>query len=332
MKSSTLSRMLLCAAWSTCVSFGGFGFGQEPPEAEKTEAKVNGFTIQANSKPRKIHGGFQFTEGPAFDGVHLYFTDIPNNRIMRTDLKGTLEIFLEPSGKCNGLMFDGKKRLIACRMGQLDSPSATGELIAIDVATKEVTVLSTQFEEKRYNACNDLVIDRSGGIYFTDPRYGAPEPWPQVVEAVYYRDAKGQVNRLEQEIQAPNGVILSPDESTLYVVPSMQKQIFAYSVKSPGVLEDKRVLFQIQQPKRKENSGGDGLSVDVRGNLYITTDIGVQIVSPSGKMVGLIEFPEQPANCTFGGADMKTLFATCRTGLYAVEMPIAGHRFPGIVD
>jgi len=331
--SSKLSRLLTLAGLSLAQSsIANFASGQEPTGETESVAKDKGDDFPVNTKPKKIHGGFQFTEGPAFNGTHLYFTDIPNNRIMRTDLKGTLEVFLEPSGNCNGLMFDGQNRLIACRMGRLDVPNVVGELIAIDTATKKIEVLSAEFSGKRYNACNDLVIDRQGGIYFTDPRYGAPEPWPQGVEGVYYRHPNGVVVRLASEIEAPNGIILSPDEATLYVVPSMQKQIFAYSVKSPGVLEDKSVLFEIKQPERKENSGGDGLSVDVQGNLYITTDLGVQIVSPAGKLLGIIAFPEQPANCAFGGAEMKTLFATSRTGLYAVEMPIPGHRFNGVVD
>ncbi|MFY8202276.1 MAG: SMP-30/gluconolactonase/LRE family protein, partial [Pirellula staleyi] len=160
----------------------------------------------------------------------------------------------------------------------------------------------------------------------------SPEPWPQVKEAFYYRSSKCEVTKLGDDIAAPNGIILSPDESTLYVVASMQKQVHAYAVKSPGILTDKRVLFEIKQPTDKENSGGDGLSVDVQGNLYITTDLGVQVVSKDGKLLGIIAFPEQPANCSFGGRDRKTLFATCRTGLYGVEMPIAGHKFSGKIE
>jgi gluconolactonase len=111
----------------------------------------------------------------------------------------------------------------------------------------------------------------------------------------------------------------------------MQKEIMAYDVVSPGVLSKGRVLFEIQQPKGKTESGGDGLSMDVEGNLYVTTDLGVQCVSPEGKLLGIIAFPEQPANCAFGGPDGKILFATCRTGLYAVPMPMAGHVVKGRV-
>ncbi len=287
-------------------------------------AMVSAATLQdfpGAGKVSKVHGGFQFTEGPAFDGKHLYFTDIPNDRILRTDLKGNLETFMETCGHCNGLMFDGNSKLIACRMD--------GELVAIDTASKLVKSLSSKYQGNRFNACNDLVIDKSGGIYFTDPRYRAPDPWPQGKEAFYYRSNKGEVTRLGDDLTAPNGIILSPDEMTLYVVPSMQKQVHAYTIKSPGVIANKRVLYEIKQPADKENSGGDGLSIDVQGNLYLTTDLGVQVVSSQGKLLGIISFPEQPANCSFGGRDMKTLFATCRTGLYSVEMPIAGHQFSG---
>jgi gluconolactonase len=297
--------------------------------ASLTSSFVNAQDFPGAGKAKKIHDGFKFTEGPAFDGKHLYFTDIPNNRIMRTDLQGKLEVFLEPSGNCNGLKFDSRGRLIACRMGNPDTQAA---VLAIDVESKKVVPIAQSYNGTRYNACNDLVIDKSGGIYFTDPRYGAPDPWPQKVEGVYYRSAKGEFKQLEKSLIAPNGIVLSPDESILYVCPSMQKEVYAYTVEAPGNLTNKRVHFEIKQPEGKENTGGDGMSIDVAGNLYLTTDLGVQVVSPAGKLLGIIPLPEQPANCSFGGPDNKTLFATCRTGLYAVDMPIAGHRFPGIVQ
>ena len=298
-----LSLIVLCAAMV------GAAAAQEFPGAGKVS---------------KVHGGFQFTEGPTYDGKHLYFSDIPNDRIMRTDLQGNLETFMESCGHCNGMMFDGNSKLIACRMD--------GELISIDTVSKLVKSLLSKYQGNRFNACNDLVIDKTGGIYFTDPRYRAPDPWPQAKEAFYYRSNKGEVTRLGDDLAAPNGIILSPDEMTLYVVPSMQKQVYAYSVKSPGMIANKRVLYEIKQPAEKENSGGDGLSIDVQGNLYLTTDLGVQVVSAQGKLLGILSFPEQPANCSFGGREMKTLYATCRTGLYSVEMPIAGHLFSGIVE
>ncbi len=271
----------------------------------------------------KVHGGFQFTEGPAYDGGKwLYFTDIPAQRIHRTDGK-VLEVFEERSGMANGLMFDGKGRLLVCRMA--------GQLAAVDPVSRKSTVLADRFAGMRFNAPNDLVIDRGGGVYFTDPRFHAPTPLPQGVEAFYYRSAEGVVLRVGEGLAAPNGIILSPDEKTLYVVPTFEDHIAAYPVKSPGVLGPKRILCRLRCEPGKKVSGGDGLAVDVEGNLYVTSHLGVQVVRPDGVILGVVRFPEMPANCAFGGSGRRTLYATCRTGLYSVPMRIAGHVFPGVI-
>lgn len=272
-------------------------------------------------KVQRLNTDFAFTEGPAADAEgNLYFTDIPNNRIHKRDVKGTLTVFAEPSGHCNGLMVvDG--RLLACEMD--------GQLKEYDLNSGEQKSLASEYHGARFNAPNDLVIDHSGGIYFTDPRFRAPEPWPQGKEAVYYRAANGNVTRLIDDRTAPNGVILSPDEKTLYVIPSMEKQMRAYDVKSPGIIGEGRVFCELQQPEGKDNSGGDGLTIDTRGNLYITSGLGIQVFSPDGKHLGTIAFPEQPANVTFGGRNRTTLYVTARTSLYAVETSATGHVFTG---
>jgi gluconolactonase len=286
--------------------------------AQAPASKIPG--IGPVGEVRKLHGDLKFTEGPADDGKgNLYFTDIPANRIYHVDNAGKLSVFLEPSRSANGLMFNAAGNLVACEM--------EGRLVEINIATKEVRVLADKFEEKRFNAPNDLVIDKTGGIYFTDPRFRAPMPWPQEKEAWYYRDSAGVVTRLGDDLPAPNGVILSRDEKTLYVIPSMQKQMMAYSIVKPGQLGEARIFCELEQTKPDANNGGDGLTIDEQGNLYITSGLGVQVFSPEGKKFGVIAFPEHPANCTFGGPENKTLYVTARTGLYAVEMEVAGHRF-----
>jgi gluconolactonase len=276
----------------------------------------------------KIAGGFEFTEGPAYDGErYLYFTDIPTDRIYRLDVTAKSvsapEVFLEKNGTCNGLMVDGDGRLIACRM--------EGEIVSIDIATKKVTTLVGEYAGKRFNACNDLVIDKSGGVYFTDPRFRAPQPWPQMREAVYYRSAAGETKRLADDFLAPNGIILSPDETKLYVIPSMDSKMYVYDVASPGELTNRQIFCQLTQAPGKKDGGGDGLTVDSNGNLYITSATGLQIFDPAGKQLGTISLPEQPANVAFGGADNTTLYATARKGLYAIPTPAKGHRFTGKV-
>lgn len=272
-------------------------------------------------KVQRLHTDFAFTEGPAADGAgNLYFTDIPNNRIHKRDAKGTLTVFVEPSGHCNGLLVVGN-RLLACEMD--------GQLKQYDLKTAEQTSLASQYQNTRFNAPNDLVIDKTGGIYFTDPRYRAPDPWPQGTEAVYYRATDGAVTRLIEDRTAPNGIILSPDEKTLYVIPSMEKQMWSYAVKSPGKIGKGKVFCTLSQPEGKDNTGGDGLTIDTNGNLYITTALGLQVFDPAGKQLGIIAIPEHPANVAFGGKDNKTLFVTARKSLYSVETSATGHVFPG---
>lgn len=273
--------------------------------------------LGAVSAVEKIADGFAFLEGPAKapDGF-VYFTDIPNEAIHRWKPGSGVELFFKPSLHANGLMYGGDGRLLVCQMD--------GQLASIDLETKKVEVLASKYQDVRFNACNDLVIDKSGGIYFTDPRYRAPEPWPQEIEAFYYRSAEGVVTRVGEGIIAPNGIGLSPDEKTLYVIPSMQDTVMAFAVAEPGKLANGRVLCKMEQPDGQTNKGGDGMALDVRGNLYLTTGTGVQVFSAKGEMLGTISVPEHPANCAFAGSNNKTLIITARTGLYACKTPVAG--------
>jgi len=269
----------------------------------------------------RIQTGFEFTEGPAADSSgNLYFTDIPKNQIHKLEASGKIVVFVEPSGHCNGLMVHGGN-LLACEMD--------GRLKQFSLTDGKEEVLAAEFEGKRFNAPNDLVIDKAGGIYFTDPRFRAPDPWPQGKEAVYYRAADGKVTRLIDDRKAPNGVILSPDEKSLYVIPSLEKEMWAYPIETPGKLGSGKVLCELQQAPGATNGGGDGLTIDTNGNLYITSALGIQVVSPEGKILGIIGFPEQPANVTFGGPDHRTLFVTARKSLYSVSMEATGHVFSG---
>ncbi len=268
-----------------------------------------------------IEGGFQFIEGPAVDAAgNLYFTDIPRNQIHKRDVEGKISIFAEPSGHCNGLMVCGNW-LLACEMD--------GRLKMFNLQSAEETILCAEYSGKRFNAPNDLVVDSSGGIYFTDPRFRAPQPLPQGSEAVYYRSASGEVTRLADSLKAPNGIILSPDENTLYLIPSMDSKMWAYPVEAPGKLGVGKIFCELQQAPGEENGGGDGLTIDQAGNLYITSRSGVQVYSPTGEHLRIISLPEQPANVTFGGQDGSTLFITARTGLYQLQVSHAGHVFPG---
>jgi gluconolactonase len=270
----------------------------------------------------KLHTGFAFTEGPAADADgNVFFSDIPNSRIHKVDAAGKLSIFREPSNHTNGTMFNAEGELVCAEMD--------GRISAVARDGKTTRPLAETYQGKRFNAPNDLVIDRSGGVYFTDPHFRAPEPLPQGVTAVYYIAADGKVSRLIDDLKAPNGVILSPDEKTLYVVPSMQEEMMAYPVEGPGKLGKGRVFCRTKQAEGKQGTGGDGLTIDTKGNLYITTGLGLQVFSAEGKLLGIIAFPEVPANVTFGGKDRRTLYVTARTSLYTAPMEAEGHVFAG---
>jgi gluconolactonase len=268
----------------------------------------------------KLHTGFRFTEGPAADRQgNVYFTDIPNQRIHKVDADGKLSVFRENSNHANGLMLNAKGEIVACE--------GDGRVVAYSADGKSRRVLADTYDGKRFNAPNDLVIDKQGGVYFTDPFFGPRQPLPQGKTAVYYIAADGKVSRLIDDLPLPNGVILSPDEKTLYVIPSGQAEMMAYPVEAPGKIGKGRVFCTLKQRQVGGKSGGDGLTVDEKGNLYITSGLGLQVFASDGKLLGIIALPETPANVTFGGKDLKTLYVTARTSLYTVPMEVKGHLF-----
>jgi gluconolactonase len=286
--------------------------------AQKLELKsIEG--IGPAGKIERIDAKFEFTEGPVWVGDSLYFTDIPKARIHRLDAEGKVHVFVENSRRANGLFAHGRGEIYACQM--------EGRLAAYSADRKE-RVLAEKFGNLRFNAPNDLVIDKDGGVYFTDPAFSAPMPLPQGKTCVYFLAVDGQVSRLVENLPNPNGVILSPDEKTLYVIPSGQAEMMAYTVESPGKLSQARVFCKLEQAEGQRNGGGDGLTVDRQGNLFITSKLGVQVFNAAGKLLGIIQIPEQPANVTFGGKDLKTLYATARTSVYKIPMTAEGYRFP----
>ncbi|MEN1679363.1 MAG: SMP-30/gluconolactonase/LRE family protein [Planctomycetota bacterium] len=270
-----------------------------------------------------VDTGRGFLEGPAAgpDGA-LYFTDIPRSQILRLPTPaasppGPVEVFAENSRHANGLMFNAAGEMVACEMD--------GRLVAWDTRAKTRRVLASSFDGIRFNAPNDLVIDRSGGVYFTDPRFRAPQPLPQGGQAVFYVPGGGEPRRLVRDLPAPNGILISPDERTLYVFPTDSPSLRAYEVKAPGELGAGRELCRLTDASGRGLRGADGATIDERGNLYVTCPLGVQVISPAGDKLGVIPCPEKPANATFVG---NRLYVTARTSLYAYQLSVSGHRYP----
>ena len=304
MTSRTIQVAFLCSTF--CVVSTGVAISDDVPPSD-------GFVREI----KKLHTGFAYTEGPAVDAHgNVYFSDIPNNRIHKIDAEGRLSTFLEDSGACNGLMFDAQGRLLACQ-------GKSKRLIAIDTKTKKITSLADRCDGKDLGTPNDLVIDRTGGVYFTAPD----------TESVFYVDAKSIVSRLPVKTSQPNGVKLSPDEKTFYVLPSGTGKVMAYPVVAPGKLGVGKVFCNlVPNPKNPGRPGGDGLAVDTKGNLYLTRPSIklIQVVTADGATLRLIHLPQEPSNCTFGGADMKTLYVTAQTSLYALKVEATGHRFAAL--
>jgi gluconolactonase len=267
---------------------------------------------------KKLYTDFKFTEGAAADKEgNVYFNDIPNSTTYKVDLEGKRSVFRTETNRANGQKVNSQGEVVACEMG-------SGRVVAVSPDGKKVRVLASKYNGKRFNAPNDVVLDRQDNAYFTDPTFGAPTPLPQGKAAVYFIPTKGEVTRLLDALPNPNGIILSPDGKTLYVIPSGQPEMMAYPVEAPGKIGKGRVFCKLKQAPNSKFVGGDGCTIDVKGNLYITSALGLQVFDAEGQLLGILEFPETPANVCFGGADGKTLFVTARTSLYTAPMEVQG--------
>ena len=286
-----------------------------------------------------------FTEGPAYhrDGS-VFYTDIQNNRIMRLAPGAEIaDTFLRPSGRANGLMFDAKGFLVACQ-GNEKGGLGGRRIVRIDPISKEQTVIIDKFDGKRFNSPNDLCIDKAGRIYFTDPFYSPNRTVLELddIEGVYRvnSDGTGLVRVLDNKIVArPNGIAISQDEKTLYVVDNHplvpQRKLWAFQLNEDGLVTGKpRELHDFGKGR-----GGDGMCMDSAGNLFVTAGAnrkypnqnldnpaGVYVFSPDGKLMGIIRVPEDMVtNCCFGGSDMKTLYITAGKTLWQVRTKVAGY-------
>ena len=259
----------------------------------------------------KLAGGLGFTEGPAVDANgNIYFTDIPNNRIHKWPVDPNepgLSTFLENSEGANGLYFDVFGDLLACEGGGR-------QLVSID-PNGEITILADKYNDKHFNSLNDLWIDPEYGVYFTDPRYGSREGMEQDGEHVYYLapDYKRLIRVIDDMVR-PNGLIGTRDGDKLYVSDHGDNKTFVYTINKDGTLSDKKLFAP---------EGSDGMTIDERGNIYLTTDV-VAVYNKDGQKIQSIKVPETPSNVTFGGRDRQTLFITARTSLYSIRMQVKG--------
>lgn len=278
---------------------------------------------------RKVVSGHEFTEGPTVDAKgNIYFSDLNEEKVFRVMANGSESTFIEESRRANGLMFDAtRNRILACESGAGAEPGIA-RIVAFGLDDGSLEVVVPGYGGQPFNRVNDLVIDRQGGIYFSDILGGEPE-LPQEAAAVYYATRDGTVSRVITGLDRPNGVLLSPDEETLYVLPYGSVTLMSYDVVAPGVLGVGRVLTALPKSEDNPRAGGDGMTVDSEGNLYVAlpASMAIVVISPKGEILGSIPIPEAPSNAIFGGPDRKTLYVTARTSLYAIPMEATGHTF-----
>ena len=272
-----------------------------------------GNIIAPGEKLQKLADGFLFTEGPACDRVgNVFFTDQPNDRIMKWGIDNRLTTFLQPCGRANGLCFDAAGNLWACA-------DEKNELWRISDAGKSTVVLSN-YNGKLLNGPNDIWIRPDGGLYFTDPYYKRDYwkrgPKEQDVEGVYYLtpDLK-KLTRVVDDMKQPNGIIGTPDGKTLYVSDIGGHKTYRYQIEADGSLKDKTLFCEM---------GSDGMTIDGEGNVYLTGH-GVFVFDSAGKKIEEIKVDEAwVGNVCFGGQDRRTLFITASKGLYAMKMRVNG--------
>ena len=269
--------------------------------------------IAPGAKLEKLAGDFKFTEGPTCDKAgNVFFTDQPNNRIMKWSVDGKLSTFMQPAGRANGMYFDKQGNLIACADEQTELWSITPD--------GKHTVLAKEYDGKKLNAPNDVWAHPDGGLYFTDPFY--KRDWwdykerPQDGEHVYFLSAAGKtLKRVTTDLVQPNGIIGTPDGKTLFVADIRAGKTYAYDIQPGGTLANKRLHCEL---------GSDGMTLDTEGNLYLTGK-GVIVFDKIGKKIEHIPVPEGwTANVSFGGKDHQTLFITASKGLYSIRTKYAG--------
>lgn len=252
-----------------------------------------------------------FAEGPAWSPEgYLVFSDVPSNRIWKLDTGEEPEILRGDSEGASGNAFDARGRLYTCE--------SRGRRLVRQNASGRVEVVADEWEGKRLNGPNDVVVRRDGHIYFTDPAFGSASDTRELdFNGVFHVTGRGQMELVGRYEGRPNGIALSPDGRTLYVAISDDRQVRAYDLDGEGKASGERLLVDgIDGPP-------DGMTVDEKGNLYVAAN-DLAVYTAEGELLGTVKMPEKPSNCAFGGPDFETLYVTARTTVYAIRLGVKG--------
>ena len=288
--------------------------------------------IAPDARIEPLASGFNWAEGPVWFNGGIVFSDVPENTAYSWK-EGQKEatVFLKPSGATkpeggqgsNGLAVDAEGNLILCQHGD--------RRVARLERGGKFTTLAGRYGDHLLNSPNDVVIAKSGDIFFTDPPYGLTDKaWRELDENGVYRLTKdGKLTMIIKDLTFPNGIALSPDEKILYVAVSdpSATRVMAYDLKADGSATNARVFFDAQPLKSKERKGGcDGLKVDQQGNVWTTGPGGVLIISKEGKHLGTILTGQATANCAWGD-DGSTLYITADMHLVRMKTLVKGAGF-----
>ena len=285
--------------------------------------------IAPDAKIEVLASGFNWSEGPVWKDGGIVFSDVPENTVFGwKEGDKTASVVLKPSGSIsdptgqgsNGLAVDAKGSLVLCQHGE--------RRIARLEKDGSFTALADRFEGKRFNSPNDLVIAKSGTIYFTDPPYGLKKGGAAAeldFHGIYAIESAGSVKLIDKSVRFPNGIALSPDEKTLYVAVSdpQDTRVIAYDL--AAAKPEARVIFNAQPLKSPQRKGGcDGLKVDAQGTIWTTGPGGVLILDAKGRHLGTILTGQATANCAWGGEARDTLYITADMFLLRVKTKVKG--------
>jgi gluconolactonase len=333
-----LSRRHLLAGMAVLPLTGGLARAETVGGIQRLDPELDRI-LDPHTPIEVIATGIQWAEGPVWvpKGGYLLFSDPPANVAYRWKAGEGKTAFLKPSGLAgpiptgvreagsNGMVLDGQGRLVM-------ADSGTRAIARVDLATKRKTILADRFGGKRFNSCNDLVIARSGAIYFTDPPYGLAEGdtsplKEQPHNGVYRWTPDGKVALIDASLTRPNGIGLSPDGRTLYVSNSDEARpvIMAYALGAGGLPSGAPRLFCDQSAGVAAKLPGlpDGMKVARTGHLFASGPGGIHILAPDGRRLGVIATGKAAANCAFG-EDGRTLFVTSSDMVVRLRLKIAG--------
>ncbi|WP_030865053.1 SMP-30/gluconolactonase/LRE family protein [Streptomyces sp. NRRL S-37] len=282
-----------------------------------------GRCANGDSRLEVLYDGCRWAEGPLYLPAwrQLVWSDIPNDRILRWDeATGTVGVFRTPAGHSNGNTVDRQGRLVTCEQGNRrvtrTEPDGT------------VTVLADRYDGKRLNSPNDSVVRSDGTIWFSDPDFGITSDYEghraesEIGACNVYRidPLSGDIHLAADGFEGPNGVVLSPDESRLYVSDSRAARIHTYGIREDGTLSDGEVFAEGQDGVHFDN-----IRFDDEGRLWAAAlDDGVHCYDPDGTLIGKLRVPEPVSNIAFGGPKNNRLFITATTSLYSLVMSVTG--------